>query len=101
MICVYMDEVGFMVYSIFCEGVIDVLLVGNVCMVVCQLQLVCIIICEECKILGLFDGDWQGNDVSVMCVDIGVCFYDEVMQVGICFGDCVMFDIIFQVFFYQ
>lgn len=34
MICAYMDEVGFMVRSIFREGAIDVLSVGNVRMVV-------------------------------------------------------------------
>lgn len=88
MICAHMDEVGFMVRSIFREGAIDVLPVR-------------ITTREECKIPGLLDGDRQGNDVSAMRVDIGARSYDEVMQAGIRPGDRVTFDTTFQVLPHQ
>ena len=101
MICAHMDEVGFMVRSIFREGAIDVLPVGNVRMAARQLQPVRITTREECKIPGLLDGDRQGNDVSAMRVDIGARSYDEVMQAGIRPGDRVTFDTTFQVLPHQ
>jgi putative aminopeptidase FrvX len=97
MICAHMDEVGFMVRNITCEGAIEVIPIGNVRQLARFMQPVRITTQQGNKVHGLLDAELHGGESRNLCVDIGATSAEEVNNSGVRIGDRITYDSDFKI----